>query len=65
MANAPSRWQSAIKVALEYEGTYLRQFLDGTADRLTPSSRRQLDKARNCAAIAFVNRVLQDGNPRV
>lgn len=63
MANAPSRWQSAIKVALEFEGTYLRQLLDGTYDRLSPGPRRRLNEARNCAATAFVNRVLHIGRP--
>jgi len=63
MANAPSRWQSAVKVALDYEGTYLRQLLDGTYDRLPPGPRRRLNEARNCVATAFVNRVLHLDRP--
>jgi hypothetical protein len=65
LANASSRWQSAIKVALEYEGTYLRRLLDGAYDKLSPGPRRQLNEARQCAATAFVNRVLHIGHPEL
>jgi hypothetical protein len=64
-STASSRWQAAIKVALESEGPYLRKLLDCTCDKLPPASKRMLNEARVDAATAFVNRVLHTNHPEL
>jgi hypothetical protein len=63
--NPPSRWQAAIKIALEAESGCLRRFLDGVNDRLLPGPQEELNKAREDAATAYVKRVLFDGHPEL
>ena len=64
-STASSRWQCAIKVALDYEETYLRRLLDGAYDKLPPGPQRELNEARHHVATAFVNRVLHAGHPEL
>jgi hypothetical protein len=63
--NATSRWHSAIKVALENEGAYLRSLLNESCARLPKQSRRKVEEAVRNAGIAYVERILHVAHPEL
>jgi hypothetical protein len=61
MQNATSRWQAAVKVALESESNYLCRLLDEVCERLPAGPRREVITARQDVAIAYIERILNGG----